>query len=179
VVAPARKNCSCNGDSHKTSLTIWRDFEWWSIVAWVREARFRCQYRLISRYHTRRATQAETTREWPSRLGNGKRGICYRWWSEAQQYQLAPQAQPQNWISDLNSLRWLDPRQMGRFKRAFGNWIGFASKQKALQQSVDFYSQSCRRLAPNEALQLTPAWQNTWSENSHCSRRLARLLMKA
>ncbi|MEP6443918.1 MAG: helicase-related protein, partial [Hyphomicrobiales bacterium] len=67
-----------------------------------REARFDANT-ATTRLHTRRATQAETIQRM-GRAGRTEPGVCYRWWSENQQYQLASQAQPQIEISDLSRL---------------------------------------------------------------------------
>ncbi|MBR7890073.1 ATP-dependent helicase HrpB [Marinomonas sp. A79] len=67
-----------------------------------REARFDANT-ATTRLYTRRATQAETIQRM-GRAGRTQEGVCYRWWSQGQQHQLAPQAQPQIEISDLSSV---------------------------------------------------------------------------
>ncbi|WP_409418790.1 ATP-dependent helicase HrpB [Marinomonas sp. RS-M-Aa-14] len=85
-----------------------------------REARFDANT-AITRLHTRRATQAETTQRM-GRAGRTEAGVCYRWWSEAQQHQLASQAQPQIEISDLSSLV-MDLAKWGVQERLELDWM--------------------------------------------------------
>ena len=85
-----------------------------------REARFDAST-ATTRLHTRRATQAETIQRM-GRAGRTEEGICYRWWSEGQQHQLVPQAQPQIEISDLSSLV-MDLAKWGVQERLELDWI--------------------------------------------------------
>jgi len=96
-----------------------------------REAQFDANT-ATTRLHTRRATQAETTQRM-GRAGRREAGICYRWWSEEQQHQLAPQASPQiecvdlsaltlevaKWgIQDRLELAWITPPPLGHWQQS-------------------------------------------------------------
>jgi ATP-dependent helicase HrpB len=169
VVAPARKIVLATAIA-QTSLTI----EGIRVVVdsgLSREARFDANT-AITRLHTRRATQAETTQRM-GRAGRTEEGICYRWWSEAQQYQLAPQAQPQIEISDLNSLV-MDLAKWGVQARLELSWIT-PPTESHWQQSVDLLTK-LSALAPNEALQLTPLGKHM--SELGIEPRLARLLIE-
>jgi ATP-dependent helicase HrpB len=98
-----------------------------------REARFDANT-ATTRLHTRRATQAETTQRM-GRAGRTEAGVCYRWWSDAQQYQLAPQAQPQIEISDLGNLV-MDLAKWGVQERLELDWIT-PPPNSHWQQAVD------------------------------------------
>ncbi|MGO2235721.1 ATP-dependent helicase HrpB [Marinomonas sp. UCMA 3892] len=142
VIAPARKIVLATSIA-QTSLTI----EGIRVVidsGLSREARFDAST-ATTRLHTRRATQAETIQRM-GRAGRTEAGVCYRWWSEEQQHQLAPQAQPQIEISDLGSLvmdlakwgvqerlelDWITPPPNSHWQQA----IGLLSNLQALEQS--------------------------------------------
>ncbi|SBS29196.1 ATP-dependent RNA helicase HrpB [Marinomonas spartinae] len=85
-----------------------------------REAQFDANT-ATTRLHTRRATQAETTQRM-GRAGRREEGVCYRWWSEEQQHQLAPQASSQIECVDLSSLT-LDVAKWGVQDRLELDWI--------------------------------------------------------
>ncbi|NLQ17984.1 ATP-dependent helicase HrpB [Marinomonas sp. M1K-6] len=129
--APARKIVLATAIA-QTSLTI----EGIRVVVdsgLSREARFDANT-ATTRLHTRRATQAETIQRM-GRAGRTEPGVCYRWWSEGQQHQLAPQAQPQIEISDLSSLV-MDLAKWGVQKRLELDWIT-PPPNSHWQQAVD------------------------------------------
>ncbi|MCB5162931.1 ATP-dependent helicase HrpB [Marinomonas algarum] len=131
VLAPARKIVLATAIA-QTSLTI----EGIRVVVdsgLSREARFDANT-ATTRLHTRRATQAETVQRM-GRAGRTDKGVCYRWWSDTQQHQLAPQAQPQIEISDLSSLV-MDLAKWGVQDRLELDWIT-APPKSHWQQAID------------------------------------------
>lgn len=132
TMAPARKIVLATAIA-QTSLTI----DGIRVVVdsgLSREARFDANT-ATTRLHTRRATQAETTQR-TGRAGRTDMGVCYRWWSEGQQHQLAPQAQPQIEISDLSGLV-MDLAKWGVQDRLELDWIT-PPPSSHWQQAVDF-----------------------------------------
>jgi len=109
-----------------------------------------------------------------ARAGRTEEGICYRWWSEAQQYQLAPQAQPQIEISDLNSLV-MDLAKWGVQARLELDWVT-PPNRKPLASNRWILLTKLSALAPNEALQLTPLGKHM--SELGIEPRLARLLIE-
>lgn len=169
TVAPARKIVLATAIA-QTSLTI----EGIRVVVdsgLSREARFDANT-AITRLHTRRATQAETTQRM-GRAGRTEDGICYRWWSETQQYQLAPQAQPQIEISDLSSLV-MDLAKWGVQDRLELDWIT-PPTESHWQQSIDLLT-ALSVLEPDEALLLTPLGLHM--SELGIEPRLARILVE-
>ncbi len=86
----------------------------------------------MTRLYTRRISRASAEQR-AGRAGRLGPGTCYRLWSEPQQRELAPQAQPEimqadlsqmalqllSWgIDDVNSLAWLDPPPAGAWNQA-------------------------------------------------------------
>lgn len=116
-----------------------------------REARFDAKT-ATTRLHTRRATQAETTQRM-GRAGRIEPGVCYRWWSADQQFQLASQAQPQIEISDLSNLV-LNLAKWGVQDRLELNWVS-PPPQNHWQQSIDHLCE-LGALVNQESLILTP-----------------------
>ncbi|WP_263531498.1 ATP-dependent helicase HrpB [Marinomonas sargassi] len=116
-----------------------------------REARFDANT-ATTRLHTRRATQAETTQRM-GRAGRIESGVCYRWWSADQQFQLASQAQPQIEISDLSNLV-LDLAKWGVQDRLELDWVS-PPPQNHWQQSIDHLCE-LGALTNQETLNLTP-----------------------
>ena len=137
-----------------------------------REARFDANT-ATTRLHTRRATQAETTQRM-GRAGRTQAGVCYRWWSENQQHQLAPQAQPQIEITDLSNLL-LDVARWGVQERLELDWIT-PPPAGHWQQAVDFLGQ-LNALTPSASLELTPLGESM--AELAIEPRLARLLIEA
>jgi len=169
VKSPARKIVLATAIA-QTSLTI----EGIRVVVdsgLSREARFDANT-ATTRLHTRRATQAETTQRM-GRAGRTEDGICYRWWSETQQYQLSPQAQPQIEISDLSSLV-MDLAKWGVQDRLELDWMT-PPTESHWQQSVDLLT-ALSALDPTKTLQLTKLG-NEMSELG-IEPRLARLLIE-
>ncbi|PYF82457.1 ATP-dependent helicase HrpB [Marinomonas alcarazii] len=139
-----------------------------------REARFDAST-ATTRLHTRRATQAETTQRM-GRAGRTEEGICYRWWSEGQQHQLAPQAQPQIEISDLSSLV-MDLAKWGVQERLELDWIT-PPPNSHWQQSIDLLT-NLQALKQNQTSQPSLELSQLGEQMSHLGiePRLARLLL--
>ena len=139
-----------------------------------REARFDAST-ATTRLHTRRATQAETTQRM-GRAGRTEEGICYRWWSEGQQHQLAPQAQPQIEISDLSSLV-MDLAKWGVQERLELDWIT-PPPSSHWQQSIDLLI-NLQALEQNQTSQpsLELSQRGEQMSNLGIEPRLARLLL--
>ena len=139
-----------------------------------REARFDAST-ATTRLHTRRATQAETTQRM-GRAGRTEEGICYRWWSEGQQHQLAPQAQPQIEISDLSSLV-MDLAKWGVQERLELDWIT-PPPNSHWQQSIDLLT-NLQALEQNQTSQpsLELSQLGEQMSNLGIDPRLARLLL--
>ena len=139
-----------------------------------REARFDAST-ATTRLHTRRATQAETTQRM-GRAGRTEDGICYRWWSEGQQHQLAPQAQPQIEISDLSSLV-MDLAKWGVQERLELDWIT-PPPNSHWQQSIDLLT-NLQALEQNQTSQpsLELSQLGEQMSNLGIEPRLARLLL--
>ncbi|MEO9654817.1 ATP-dependent helicase HrpB [Marinomonas sp.] len=137
-----------------------------------REARFDANT-ATTRLHTRRATQAETTQRM-GRAGRTQAGVCYRWWSENQQYQLAPQAKPQIEITDLSNLV-LDVACWGVRERLELDWIT-PPPLAHWQQAIDFLGK-LDALNTASDLELTPVGESMSA--LAIEPRLARLLIEA
>lgn len=139
-----------------------------------REARFDAST-ATTRLHTRRATQAETTQRM-GRAGRTEDGICYRWWSEGQQHQLAPQAQPQIEISDLSSLV-MDLAKWGVQERLELDWIT-PPPNSHWQQSIDLLT-NLQALEQNQTSQPSLELSDLGEQMSNLGidPRLARLLI--
>ncbi|MGR0280352.1 ATP-dependent helicase HrpB [Marinomonas dokdonensis] len=137
-----------------------------------REARFDANT-ATTRLHTRRATQAETTQRM-GRAGRTQTGVCYRWWSENQQHQLAPQAQPQIEITDLSNLV-LDVACWGVQERLELDWIT-PPPLAHWQQAIDFLGK-IDALDAASNLELTSVGESM--SKLAIEPRLARLLIEA
>ncbi|WP_417537769.1 ATP-dependent helicase HrpB [Marinomonas sp.] len=139
-----------------------------------REARFDANT-ATTRLHTRRATQAETIQRM-GRAGRTEAGICYRWWSEGQQHQLAPQAQPQIEISDLSSVV-MDLAKWGVQERLELDWIT-PPPNSHWQQSIDLLT-NLQALEQSQTSQPTLELSQLGEQMSNLGiePRLARLLL--
>ncbi|WP_111640037.1 ATP-dependent helicase HrpB [Marinomonas shanghaiensis] len=139
-----------------------------------REARFDANT-ATTRLHTRRATQAETIQRM-GRAGRTETGVCYRWWSEAQQHQLAPQAQPQIEISDLSSLV-MDLAKWGVQDRLELAWVTPPSNSH-WQQAIDLLT-NLQALEQNKTSQPSLVLSQLGEQMSQLGiePRLARLLL--
>lgn len=169
VIAPARKIVLATAIA-QTSLTI----EGIRVVidsGLSREARFDANT-ATTRLHTRRATQAETTQRM-GRAGRIEPGVCYRWWSEGQQYQLASQAQPQIEISELSSLV-MELVKWGVQDRLELNWIT-PPPNSHWQQAVDLLT-NLTALEKQSTLQLSRL--GTEMSNLNIEPRFARILIE-
>ena len=169
MIAPARKIVLATAIA-QTSLTI----EGIRVVidsGLSREARFDANT-ATTRLHTRRATQAETTQRM-GRAGRIEPGVCYRWWSEGQQYQLASQAQPQIEISELSSLV-MELVKWGVQDRLELDWIT-PPPNSHWQQAVDLLT-NLTALEKQSALQLSKL--GTQMSNLNIEPRLARILIE-
>ncbi|MBJ7539782.1 ATP-dependent helicase HrpB [Marinomonas transparens] len=169
ATAPARKIVLATAIA-QTSLTI----EGIRVVVdggLSREARFDANT-ATTRLHTRRATQAETTQRM-GRAGRTEDGVCYRWWSEGQQHQLAPQAQPQIEISDLSTLV-MDLAKWGVQERLELDWIT-PPLNSHWQQALDILT-SLNALKTQQPLQLSAIGEQM--SNLGIAPRLARILIE-
>lgn len=169
AIAPARKIVLATAIA-QTSLTI----EGIRVVidsGLSREARFDANT-ATTRLHTRRATQAETTQRM-GRAGRTEPGVCYRWWSEGQQYQLAPQAQPQIEISELSSLV-MELVKWGVQDRLELDWIT-PPPSSHWQQAVDLLT-NLTALEKQNDLQLSML--GAQMSNLNIEPRFARILIE-
>jgi ATP-dependent helicase HrpB len=169
AIAPVRKIVLATAIA-QTSLTI----EGIRVVidsGLSREARFDANT-ATTRLHTRRATQAETTQRM-GRAGRIEPGVCYRWWSEGQQYQLAPQAQPQIEISELSSLV-MELVKWGVQDRLELDWIT-PPPNSHWQQAVDLLT-NLTALEKQSTLQLSTL--GTQMSNLNIEPRFARILVE-
>ncbi len=135
-----------------------------------REARFDAKT-ATTRLHTRRASQAETTQR-AGRAGRLQAGICYRWWSQEQQYRLSAHNAPQIELEDLSQLL-MDVARWGVQTREELDWIS-PPPDAHWQQAKDLLTQ-LEILAPAEHLALTALGE--FLAQIPLPPRLARLLM--
>lgn len=169
TTAPARKIVLATSIA-QTSLTI----EGVRVVidsGLSREARFDANT-ATTRLHTRRATQAETVQRM-GRAGRTEPGVCYRWWSENQQYQLASQAQPKIEISDLSSLV-MELVKWGVQDRLELDWIT-PPPSSHWQQAIDFLMNLSALKRQND-LQLSAL--GAQMSDLNIEPRLARILIE-